>query len=237
MNLLRQRAFDDTYRSTTIAEIEGRSYALVVCAGAPGAKWIANREPMRDLESIERLMRSLALVSAEHVVLISTVDVYPSPVAVDEDTAIPEGGGSTYGRNRLLLERFVRSRFSTTVVRLPGLFGPGLKKNVIYDFLHDNHLEAISPDSAFQFYPLERLWDDIELARKSGLSLVNFATEPTTVRRVAAEAFGFDFRNPDGPSPVYYDMRTRHAAAFGRNGPYLYDGAEILRYLRRFLRG
>ena len=38
-----------------------------------------------------------------------------------------------YGRNRLELEDLVRKEFDTLVVRLPALFGKGLKKNFIYD--------------------------------------------------------------------------------------------------------
>ena len=43
------------------------------------------------------------------------------------------------------------------IVRLPGLFGAGLKKNLIYDFVHDNRLDLIHPDGQFQFYDLERI--------------------------------------------------------------------------------
>jgi hypothetical protein len=235
-NLLRQRAFDATYHSANIEEIGGKRFSLVVCAGAPGAKWKANLDPEGDLANIGKLMRNLGRAGADHFVLISTVDVYPVPVGVDEGTEIAEGAGTPYGRHRLALERFVQERFPTTVIRLPGLFGPGLKKNVIYDILHDHALEAISPESVFQFYPLARLWDDIEIVRKGGLSLVNFATEPMAVRTIAAEAFGFDFRNPEAPPPVHYDMRTKHAAVFGRSGQYRYDSTEVLLFLRDFLR-
>ncbi len=164
-NLLGQARFEDTYNSSNVEAIEGRHYELIVCAGAPGAKWKANQDPEGDLASLDRLMTSLARASADHVVLISTVDVYPAPVGVDEETPIAEAESSPYGRHRLRLERFVRSRFSSTVVRLPGLFGSGLKKNVIYDFLNQNRLDAIHPESRYQFYPLARLWRDIELVR------------------------------------------------------------------------
>lgn len=235
-NIADQAEFEATYNSSNIEAIEGESFRLIVCAGAPGTKWKANREPERDNESISRMMRSLDRSSAEHVVLISTVDVYPVPHGVDEDSSIELSGNSPYGSHRFLLESFVRDRFESTVVRLPGLFGPRLKKNIIYDFLNENLVGAISPESAFQFYPIARLWEDIETTRRLGLSLVNFATEPTTVRRVASEVFGIDFENPDAPHPVSYDVRTKHAAAFGRSGPYLFDGDEILSSLRDYVR-
>ena len=48
-------------------------------------------------------------------------------------------------------------------------------------------------------------------------------------------ADGAPFAN-SGPPVVKEDVRTEHAGAFGRSGPYLYDRADVLRDLQR-LRG
>lgn len=234
-NLLRQTSFDGLYNSSNVDDVRGRSFELVVCAGAPAVKWKANAEPEADLANLERLMEALGEVRAGHVVLISTVDVYPQPVEVDEDTPIDPAAASPYGRHRRQLETFLEERFDCTVLRLPGLFGHGLKKNVVYDFLHANRLEAIPPDAEFQFYDLERLWADVERVRAAGLGLVNLATEPTSVRRVAREAFGIDFENPDPPPAARYDMRTRHDRALGGANGYLYDAATVLAGMRAFV--
>ena len=237
-NLASQVAFDTTYNSTNIEDIRGRAYELVVCAGAPGAKWKANKDPDADRASIERLMSCLASVSADHAVLISTVDVYPEPINVNEETAIEpiqQDQGSPYGRHRLQLERFVSERFESTIVRLPALFGPGLKKNAIYDILHDHQPERICPDSVFQFYPAVRLWSDIELVRSRKLRLVNFATEPTSMSLVAKQAFGRELSSPTATTPVTYDMRTKYSSVFGKSGHYLYDKNDVLASLRTYL--
>jgi nucleoside-diphosphate-sugar epimerase len=226
--LLRQTRFDDGFHSTDIETIEGRAYELLVCAGAPAEKWRANKDPEADWANLQRLMGCLAKVSAAHVLLISTVDVYPSPVDVDEETVISPDGGNAYGRHRYRLEEFIRSRFPATCLRLPGLVGTGLKKNVIFDLTHGQPLDNVSPDSRFQFYPLDRLWSDMEIARKAGLGLVNFATEPVSVRDVARAAVGRDFENARAPTPVRYDMRTRHADRFGGSGGYVLDRAAEL---------
>ena len=168
-----------------------------------------------------------------HLVLISTIDVYPEPVGVDEDAPIDPTAGNAYGCHRLLIERRLSARFETTILRLPGLFGPGLRRNVIYDFLHDNAVDRIPADSEFQFYPLMRLWADIDRVRASGLRLVNFATEPVSVREIAREAFGFEFENPRIESSPFYDSRTRHATVFGRDGAYLVTRSEVLAEIRR----
>ena len=55
------------------------------------------------------------------------------------DRVLAQGGlsDSTYGRNRARLESWVRATFpeSHLVVRLPGIFGPGMKKNIIFDLV------------------------------------------------------------------------------------------------------
>ena len=234
-NLLRQRPFDECFHSRDIETIRGRSYDLVVCAGVRAEKWRANREPERDREGIERLSACLADVHAAHVVLISTVDVYPDPINVDENSAIEASVASPYGRHRLALEQFIRARFATTTVRLPGLFGHGLKKNVIFDLLNDNALDAICPDSIYQFYGLHRLWRDVETVRAHGLPLVNFATEPLSVRDLAREAFGVPFENPAPVAPVRYDVRTRYDTVFGGRGGYLCSQAQVQDAIRLFV--
>jgi nucleoside-diphosphate-sugar epimerase len=234
----RQHAFDDSYHSADIDTIRGRRYDLVACAGAPGRKWLANREPDVDRASIATLMRALEDVEAAHLVLISTVDVYPVPVDVDEDTPIDNAVNDAYGRHRLLLEQFVAARFAATIVRLPGLFGPGLKKNVIYDFLHNNRLDLINPESRFQFYDLNDLWRDIEAVRAAAIPLVNFATEPVSVRDVAKHAFGFEFTNEAAPgAAARYDFRSRFAPRLGGREGYLRSRDQVLEAMKRFVIG
>ena len=235
-NLRAQADFTDFYNSENIDSIAGRAFELVVCAGAPAAKWIANREPDQDHATLQRLMLPLSEVQARRFVLISTVDVFPRPVEVDEGSRIDRAECHAYGRHRLELEDFVRARFTDRLVaRLPGLFGPGLKKNVVYDFLHDNEIEKIHQDGSFQFYDLRHLWSDLERARAASLDLVHLATEPVSVRDVAEVAFGFTFENDLPPPGPRYDFRTRHAAAWGKNGPYQYDRRSVLEDLRAFV--
>jgi nucleoside-diphosphate-sugar epimerase len=236
-NLDRQASFGERYNSKNIEEIAGRRFDLVVCAGAPAAKWIANRNPAEDRACLNRLSAALGQVEARRFVLISTVDVYPDPVDVNEDSEIDESSLQPYGKHRRELERFVAERFpKALIVRLPGLYGRGLKKNAIYDFLNDNRLDLVPADGVFQFYNLHRLWSDIEVAEGGGLRLANFATEPVSVRDVAWHAFARRFENqPSSPAPRY-DLRTRHAGLWGRTGPYLASREQVLDEIRSFVR-
>jgi nucleoside-diphosphate-sugar epimerase len=236
-NVGAQTTFDECFNSKNIEDIEGKSFELAVCCGAPAVKWKANKEPEADRAVLGRLMRCVAKASIEHVVLISTVDVYPKPVEVDETSEIPSEGGEPYGRHRYALERFFGQLFKTTVVRLPGLFGPGLKKNVIFDLLRSNALDEVNAASVFQFYDLTRIWRDVEAVLAAGVDLVNFATEPVSVRELAREAFGIDFEGAGRAAPARYDFRTIHSALFGAQGPYMMSKAQVLGSMRRFVEG
>lgn len=234
--LARQFAFDAHFNSVNIEAIAGQTVDLLVCAGARAEKWRINLEPGADTADIQRLTSCLSSVNARFAVLISTVDVYPNPIGVDENTWIDVKACTPYGAHRLTLEHFIASRFDALIVRLPGLFGPGLKKNVIYDLLHSNQLDRIDGDAVFQFYDVTRLWGDIERARAAGLRLLNAATEPVSVRQIAREAFGKDFtQTRPGQAPARYDFRSRHAHLFGGSHGYLYRAEQVLSDMKEFV--
>lgn len=233
--LMRQARFDALFRSTNIHEIEGRSFDTLVCAGASAQKWIANREPEADRKRIENLIDHLRTVRCKTFVLISTVDVFHTPIGVDEDSVVDEVGLHAYGMNRRLLECFVEDFFPRhLIVRLPGLVGPGLRKNVIFDFLNENNLTAIDSRGLFQFYPMVNLASDIQIALNAGLNLVHLCAEPLTVAEVAEQGFGVPFDNVRGVMAARYSMQTCHAALFGGRGRYQYSARETLQAVRAY---
>jgi len=236
-NLLRQGTFEDTYNSTNIQSIAGKSYDTVWCAGVRAVKWWANQNPEEDKKGIEHLTRFLSHVKCKYFVLISTVDVFKAADGVTENTAPSADGLHPYGRHRLELEAFVASKFpSYSIIRLPGLFGEGLKKNIIYDFLYDNEVHKINSKNSFQFYDLNAIYKDCCKVIEAALPLCHFATEPVSVADVALNAFGVQFENiPEGSIPVHYDMRTLHAARWNKPGPYLYDRQDVLESIASFV--
>ena len=230
-----QTVFDDHYNSANIQDIRGKHYDLVVCAGAPAAKWKANQDPAGDLANLQMLMGHLAEMTADEFVLISTVDVYKTPVEVDEATPINAEGLHAYGANRYRLEEFVRERFAgARVVRLPGLFGAGLRKNFLFDLVHRGESEWTHCDSVFQFYDMANLWRDLQVVRAGAQPLVNFATEPVRAGDVARHSFDMDYTFQTEKPPVRYDMRTRHADLFGAAAPYMTSAETVFAQIRVF---
>jgi hypothetical protein len=233
--LRRQTHFEFLYRSTNIGEIDGRSFDLVVCAGAPAQKWLANRDPVGDGAKIDDLITHLGAIACKRLVLISTVDVYQTPVRVDEESLADEPDLAPYGANRRRLERFVEGRFpDCLVVRLPGLVGPGLRKNVIFDLLNDNNVDGIDSRSVFQFYPMVNLWADLQTALRVGMRTLHLTAEPISVADISANAFGRRLEQSVGVSPAHYDFRTRYASEFGATGAYQYDRRATLQAIRSY---
>ncbi len=233
--LLKQHSFECRFRSVNIDEINGHKFDMVVCAAAPAQKWIANREPDADRQNIEGLIDHLKTIQCKNFVLISTVDVFKSPVGVNEDTPVDEIGLHPYGLHRRLLEKFVESHFTNhLVVRLPGLVGPGLRKNVIYDFLNNNNLPAIESRGVFQFYPMVNLWSDIQSALQAGLKLIHLTAEPVSVAELSATGFGKTFDQILAGVPATYDFQTKYADVFGGHGVYQYSRRETIQAIRAY---
>ena len=237
-NLLAQGSYDSLFRSSDIDGIRGKSFDHIVCAGVQAMKWWANLHPEEDQAGIARLREPLAEARAERFTLISTIDVYPAPRGVDEDSEIERSGHHAYGLHRLEFEDWVRERFPRVVIlRLPGLFGPGLKKNVIYDMMHDNNLDKVHPGGVFQYYDLKHLSRDIERAWSEGIGLLNLSGGPLGTGEIRDRFFPGKELGGSGPAPAGYDMRSKHAAAWGGTDGYLYSKEQVLGDLGEWLGG
>jgi dTDP-4-dehydrorhamnose reductase len=233
--LQRQRPFDALLRSTDIGRCRGQSFDTVICAAAPAQKWIANREPAADRRNIDQLIDHLRSLQCSTFVLISTVDVFMDPIGVAEDSPVDEEGLHPYGLHRRLLEKEVQSIFPKHLIaRLPGLVGPRLRKNVIFDLLNNNNLGAIDSRGVFQFYPMVNLWSDVQLALAGNLSLVHLTAEPISVAEIASSGFGRPFDQVVSDRPARYDMQSMHAARFGGRGHYQYTKRETLLAVRAY---
>ncbi len=292
-----QHEFGGLFNRSNIAGAVDRTFGTVVCAAAPGSMFTANRFPEQDAAAMGALMERLAPIRAERFVLISSIAVLDRFDGGDDETSTRFQTALAYGRNRRALEEFCVERFPRClIVRLPALFGPGLRKNFLFDILNpmpamlteprlaelaealpaglrpglagiyrpepatDLHvidraaleasgrrpaydaavsaagMEAVRfthPDSRFQYYDMSRLWADIGLCLGAGLDLIHLAPEPLEAGAIHRALTG----RPMPPSQARIhreDLRTRHAALWGRTGPHIASAGEVLAGLRRF---
>jgi hypothetical protein len=295
--LLRQTRFDACFNSANIAAIEGHAFGTLVCAAAPGSMLEANRAPERDAAQIDALIAQLAKVRAERFVLISSIAVLADFAGGDDEGTQAFQHELAYGRHRRALEAFVESQFaSSLIIRLPALFGHGLRKNFLFDLMNpvpsllteakrDALINALDPalaswttalyapdpvtgllkldraaliadrrraaledavtaldasatqfhhpDTTYQYYPIDRLWRDIGIALDAGLSHLHLVAEPLTAATIHQHLTGRAM--PDTPARLHReDMRTRHAALWGAEGPYQFSAAATLDRLTAF---
>lgn len=235
--LRRGRPFDVLVNSKNANDLRGGDFDLLIHAGVPSVKWIANKDPAADRAAIFSIRDVLATTKVRELILISTIDVYPDPSAPsDENAAIDPARNHAYGRHRFELEQWVREQFANVrIVRLPALFGEGLKKNVLFDLLHDNQVGNINPASRFQWYPLTRLNADIEKIRARDIRLINLFPEPIRTSDIVDRFFpGAPTARASEPAPVY-DLRTRYSDVFGGPPGYILGRATVLDELAAFI--
>ncbi len=289
-NIDRKADFDRKYNSKNIGEAWGTQPDLLVYAGLRAEKYLANHEPEKDLERVREAFDNIRKIAPKKLVLISTSDVYKVPVGVDEDSPVDTEKLHAYGLNRYYLEQWVREAYpDASIVRLPALYGVGIKKNFVYDFIKRipfmltakklseltavddfiapyyvdlgngfyqcryeteedrlalkayfervgfSALQFTDSRSQFQFYPLSRLWGDIQTVLANDLRLVNIVTEPITAGEVYAYITGKPFVNELNKTPAIYDIHTKYADVFGGKEPYMLDRETVLPDLRQFI--
>lgn len=136
-NLIEKAKFDGQYNSKNIEEAYGLAPDLLVYSGVPAQKFLANKNPEEDFQIIQNAITNIEKIQPKKIVLISTIDIYPNPVNVNEDSKINQENLQPYGKNRYYLEEWVKNNFQDyLIVRLPGLYGKNIKKNFIYDLIH-----------------------------------------------------------------------------------------------------
>ena len=299
-NLVRQAEFDARFNSSDIHWIGDRRFDLIVSAAPSATMWLANSQPEADYAKTMAFLENLGRARTGRLVVISTIAVFDDLAAgYDEGDGVFEVSGA-YGKHRRMIETFARERFDKVhVLRLPALFGPGLKKNFVFDmlnpvpsFLKPEAVEALlgaldpaaadlvraafepdpatgmlryrretfhgtpneraliaalegqgrtarfftNSDSAYQYYNLGNLWRDIERCVALDIPVLNVCSEPLRAAEIYEALFAAPFRNS---APVVHreDVRSRHAAAWGGAGPYLYSAGETLDGLRGFVGG
>lgn len=141
------------------AAFRGRECDLLVNADGNSKKYLAAESPVEEFDlSVASVLRALHDFRFRNYLHVSTIDVYPdheNPRNNGEDAPINPGRLSPYGLHKYLAELLVRSYAPRwRIVRLGGVLGPGLKKNPVFDLIHDRPLR-VHEDSRYQYLPVD----------------------------------------------------------------------------------
>lgn len=136
-NIAANHKFDMLCNSKNISEAFGMNPSLLIYAGVPAEMFTANDNPNADKVVTENAILNIRKINPKRLVLLSTIVVLDNPVGADESVEINPARLTAYGLNRLNLEKNVRDTvLHCHVIRLPALFGNGIKKNFIYDMIN-----------------------------------------------------------------------------------------------------
>lgn len=230
-SLSRHIEFSDFQNSTS--PTSSQVFDEVYCAAPSAIKWLANKDPQRDLAHVQQLIFRLSNIKTSRFFLFSTVDVYDDPTnATEESKTVSADSQNSYGFHRSMLEQFVMANFSNSLImRLSGLVDMGLKKNPIFDLGAKNNLELLNSESRMQFLPLPYgwAWLDTKEAREM-TGTVNLTAEPVWLGDVAKLA-NISLGN-SGPK-VEYDIRSSRLSNEGQ--PYLVNREKSLSAIKRYL--
>jgi hypothetical protein len=226
LNLLQFYKFDEFYNSKNFETIKNKHFEILFFCGIPAVKWYANKNPKLDFDMINNIKNILSTITCNKFILISTIDVYDvinSDVLLNEDYQYNPENNHTYGKNRLLFENFIIEKFKQYhIIRLPALFGKGLKKNIIYDLINNNQINNISLKSFFQWYNLDRLCDDIKIIINNNINICNLFSEPLQTIEIVKlfdkiHGTNYEFQIAylnDCSNNIIYNISTKYAKLF-----------------------
>ena len=201
-NLLASHDFSAVCHSSDIADHFGTRPDLCVYAGVPAAMFLANADPEADLAVMAAARENLRRIAPRRLVLISTIAVYEDSRGRDEDSPMDSENLPAYGKNRLQLERWVRQDHpDALIVRLPALYGKGLKKNFLYD-LHTITPAMLRPEKYNELSVKSELVKAAYSPAGNGFYKLNGAVDAAALRAWFAAA---DFN-----ALAFTDSRSRY---------------------------
>lgn len=224
----------DLYNSKNIQEIEWKEYDIVINSWISWTKWLANKEPEKDLSSIEKLLNHIKNVKIKKLIQISSIDVYwNNPSWKDEDFDIHStlDDNFPYWIHRVKVEDFVIENFDDYhIIRLPWLFWDWLKKNSLYDLIHDHELHNLVWNIYIQHYFLWNILKDIQFVVDNDIKIKNITSENISNFELNELFFKKEiWKNRE--KDFIYDIKTKYKESW-----YDYDLFDIHSEINEFIK-
>lgn len=202
-NLLAKHTFAAECHSSDITAQYGTRPDLCVYAGVPAAMFLANADPEADLAVMRAARENIRQIAPKRLVLISSIAVLADSRGVYEDSPAQDTEGlPAYGKNRLQLERWVREDFpDALIVRLPALYGAGIRKNFLFD-LHTITPAMLRPEKYSELAAKSTLVKSAYTLADNGFYKLNGTADPAALRTF--------FAANDFNALAFTDARSRY---------------------------
>lgn len=149
----------------------------LVIAAPSGVKYLANRDPLKDLDNCLSLARNIIkyFKSIKTMVIVSS-----------NDTLNPT---TDYGQNRLyfntLMEKVCEKLNTDLYIMYLGMtFGSKARKGMVYDFMHGNF--EFYKGGTYQLYPVRRLDQDIQYCIDNKIHKAMLSSVPIKTSEIKA---------------------------------------------------
>ena len=234
-NLTKQLNIDKFASSKNINSFKNKSFDVAYIAAGDARKWIANGNPSQDRDHINKLYKDISQINIKKIIHFSTIDVYMNKAGY-EGPSLMDISEEAYGANRFALEGKLRGLCEEYyLIRLPGLFGPGLKKNIIYDIKVGKDISNFNLNSNFQWFDLLDLSAVIDFVTKNNIFELNVCSEPLSVKELL-----YSLNLPEDQcisgelGIVNYDIKSLHSNKFSNFKDYFYTKKDILSKINSF---
>jgi hypothetical protein len=206
-------SFDYEFNSKNISEYNVPDGCDLYLSCLPATKWLVNKDPYTDLKNAQTIIDIISKNKYNKVYLFSTIDVYCESNLRSDENTVPTVTTLNYGTNRYLFEVMVKQLLKynkVKIFRLPALYSPDIKKNVLFDFLNNNNVENINAHSVFQWYNLKNLVFDVEYysSKYCNHTIFNLFPAGIDTTRILNELFPEYKTKVSRKDLVYYDYRT-----------------------------
>ena len=202
-NLLAKHTFAAVCHSSDITAQYGTRPDLCVYAGVPAAMFLANADPEADLAVMRAARENIRQIAPKRLILISSIAVLADSRGVYEDSPAQDTEAlPAYGKNRLQLERWVREDFpDALIVRLPALYGAGIRKNFLFD-LHTITPAMLKPEKYSELAAKSPLVKSAYTLADNGFYKLNGTADPAALRTF--------FAANDFNALAFTDARSRY---------------------------
>lgn len=225
-NLMKERRFDLHIDSKNLSDLNGLKIDELIIA-APG-------HFCSDESAYNSIKHSLLTAEIGKVILISTVDVYKTRVFLNEaDTPYNR---ETVPALKRELEQFVSANFANfLILRLPTVYGEGANSTILYNLINEINLHDVNLNSAFQWYNVKNLNNDMTYFSTMGLDIVNMAVEPIETKVVIDKFFPDRLKHCSVKDREEYDIWSIYPSKLLNTFKYFADKYSTLRELEKFI--
>lgn len=203
--------FNKFYDKNNVIDLPKNTFKLLICAAPTGNRITVQQDPTNDLEMILFLIDHLRKTSIEKFIWISSIDTLARP-------------NTRYGMNRRILEGWIKTNVDNySIIRMPTIIHPNIKKNILYDLKHKQWLEKLNPESTAQYYDITRLQNDITYVLENNVKELNLFSEP--------------IKNQEILNKFFPDLQLNYQSASVQNyntQPYSFTKEEIFTSMEKY---